>query len=88
MLTINRTRFLFDDSFVPMMVTRIILSLKKAASILPTYEMPEVPTGSLVIPREFHELQETRGSLGYNQGDGVSLRVVEHIHSFSDLDSA
>ena len=87
-MAINRTRVLFDDSFVPMMVTRIILSLKKAASIPPTYEMPEVLTGSLVIPRELHELQETRGSLGYNQGNGVSLRVVEHIRSFSDLDGA
>jgi hypothetical protein len=38
-----RTHLLLHISFVPMMITRIILSLKKAASIPPKFDMIEIP---------------------------------------------
>jgi len=60
------------DSFVPMMVTRIILSLKKAASTPPKFEMVEFPTG---FTPEFQDQKE----LQYGKGDGVFPHLAEHI---------
>ena len=57
----NHTRYLL--SFVPMMITRIILSLKKAASIPTRYDTAETPNK---LPAPSQELQEIR-ELQYNQ---------------------
>jgi len=61
-----------DNSFVPMMITRIILSLKKAASTPPSFEMVKVPTG---FAGAFRDLEELR----YDQDKGAFRRLAEHI---------
>jgi len=62
-----------DNSFVPMMITRIILSLKKAASTPPKFEMVQVPTG---FPAgAFQDLEE----LPYNKENGMFPHPAERI---------
>jgi len=58
--------------FVPMMITRIILSLKKAASSPPKFEMVEIPTG---LALSFQDLEELR----YDKGSGAFPHLAEHI---------
>ena len=66
------TRGLHDDSFVPMMITRIILSLKKAASTPPRFEMVNLPTG---FAGTFRDLEELR----YDKDNGVFPHLAEDI---------
>ena len=47
----NHTHRSLGNSFVPMMITRIILSLKKAASVRPKFEMIEILDVSGAIAR-------------------------------------
>jgi len=61
-----------DDSFVPMMIARIILSLKKAASVPPKFEMIDVPTGFTVAFQDLEELQ-------YDKSNGTFPHLAEHI---------
>jgi len=63
---------LLDDSFVPMMITRIILSLKKAASTPPRFEMVEVPT------RFADPFQDLEG-LRYDKDKDPFPHLAEHI---------
>ncbi|KAF9644137.1 hypothetical protein BDM02DRAFT_3131949 [Thelephora ganbajun] len=61
--------------FVPMMITRIILSLKKAAGTPPKYEMADIPNR---LPVVSPELQVTR-ELRHNPDHDVFPRTMEHI---------
>lgn len=58
--------------FVPMMITRIILSLKKAASTPPKFEMVEVPTEYTVALQDLEVLR-------YDKDNGTLPHQREHV---------
>lgn len=70
-----------DNSFVPMMVTRIILSLKKAASTPPKFEMVQVPTA---FAGAFQDPEELR----YEKDNRVFPHLAEHIRTPPGLSPA
>ena len=70
----NRAHGLLDNRFVPMMITRIILSLKRAASTPLKFEMVDASTRFQAVSRGLQGTQELR----YDKGNVTFSHPVEH----------